>query len=407
MKIKCIYSLAALLLLMACSKNKDEASNSADVKANAPYFKSGNGIKYLTTYSEPVSGRFPTAGSLALSLTDDQKIHWVFFRNSAIFRKTVNVANGDTLATEGNLQKVGARMIDNPYDGAEPDRYLFVPYSNKLYRSYRSGPAEYKVVGDVPNFTIGGYDGKAIQPLLYANGDVMMHYAGNISANLGEITTMIGAYLSHNGVLSHARVEKTLPNGARSTAYDRIYHGGITFPADNNGGLKSFGFTNYKAYLFKHSATATAVTDSIDYAGVPFNVGSVVPNVPFFAKTSKDMSKTTLLCYEPDDRKNFSGKYKFSTFIIDNTTNKIQLVVNKQLMPLMEYDFDLEGNIYFADNASGAKITKLSAAGESTFAQNFFGATAISKIYAQGGKIFLVCTAGTTTESRISLFVSQ
>lgn len=407
MKIKYTNILAALLLLMACSKNKDEASDAAAAKTNAPYFKSGNGIKYLTTYSEPVSGRFPTIGSLALSLTDDQKVHWVFFRNSGILRKTINSATGDTLATEGNLEKVGARIINNSYDGAEPDRYLFVPYTNKLYRSYRSGWAEYKVVGDVPDFTIGGYDGKAIQPLLYANGDVMMHYAGSISANLGQITTMIGAYLSHNGVLSHAKVEKILPNGTRSTAYDRIYHGGITFPADNNASLKSFGFTNYKAYLFKHLGTTTTAVDSIEYAGVPFNPGSVVPHVPFFAKTSKDMSKTTILCYEPDDRANFSGKYKFSTFIIDNNTNKIQLVVNKQLMALMDHDFDLEGNIYFADNASGAKITKLSAAGESIFAQNFFGTTSISKIYAQGGKIFLVCTSGTAAESRISLFVSQ
>lgn len=408
--------LLLLPLLFACKKNIDDV---AQVKlAEMPHFVPNKGFEYLGSYSENNGGGISLMNSVDISLTADNKLHWLFSRsnpygNSAfLYRKIMDASTGAAIG-DGYLASVGGSITYNAYDRGFTDKFGFVPYTNKIYRAYRSGDAKFKVEGEVTAAEYGGYDGTGIKATFYANELPTLHFAWNIKANIQDINTRIGAYeMRNNKLVTLADVDKTMWSYGKASNFDKLYHGGLSFPTGTDGGSSAFGFTDNKAYLFKKVGTETIAVDSITYTGVPFFTGSVVPNVPFEAKTSKDLKTTVLLCYEPDSYTAFTGKYKYSTFVINNNTNKIIIAVNQFPMVKTDCDVDLNGNIYYpvqGNGASNAKVMKVSGTTETVFAQGFFdNHLQIRNIQVVENRVYLTSlTSDDKMVSKISLFVAR
>ena len=143
-----------------------------------------------------------------------------------------------------------------------------------------------------------------------------------------------------------------------------------------------------------------------------FYTGSVVPQVPFVAKTSRDLKTTVLSCLEPYSYTKFSGKDLYSTFVINNTTGKIASGVKQFAMPQTQADVDLKGNIYYAVQPganSGAQVTKVSGTTEAVFASGFFkGYHQVRNLQVVDAKVYLTAlTSNEKTVSKFPLFVSK
>ncbi len=416
MKFNPTLLLILLPLMLCCKKEKDDP---AQVKlAEVPQFRPNNGFTYLGSYSENNGGGISLMNSIDISVTSDNKLHWLFSRGNPysngayLYRKVLDATTGSPIA-DGDLKSVGGTVSYNSYDRGLTDKFGFVPYSDKIYRAYRSGDAKFKVEGEVDAAEYGGYDGTGIKAVFYANAVPILHFAGNIKANIQDINTRIGAYeVRNNKPTLLADVNKTMWSYGNAHNFHQLYHGGLSFPTGFDGGSSAFGFTETKAYLFKKVGNETIAVDSISYQGVPFKTGSVVPNVPFVAKTSRDMKTTILLCYEPNSYTTFTGKYYYSTFIINNNNNKITIGVNKFAMVQSQCDVDLTGNIYYpvqSDGTQSAKIMKISGTTETVFAQGFFDASLqIRNLQVVDDKVYITSlTSADKTVSRISLFVSR
>lgn len=413
------HTLLLLLLpfLFACKKDKENDAEQTKL-AEMPHFVPNKGFAYLGSYSENNGGGISLMNSIDISVTPDNKLHWLFSRsnpyanNAYLYRKIMDATTGSHIA-DGDIASVGGVIAYNSYDRGLSDKFGFVPYTDKIYRAFRSGDAKFKVEGEVTAAEYGGYDGTGIKATFYANGLPTLHFAGNIKANIQDINTRIGAYeVRNNKLVALADVNKTMWSYGKASNFDKLYHGGLSFPTGYDGGSSAFGFTETKAYLFKKVGTETIAVDSIAYTGVPFFTGSVVPNVPFVAKTSKDLKTTVLLCYEPDSYTAFTGKYKYSTFVINNNTNKITIAVNQFAMVQTAADVDLNGNIYYPVQGNGtetAKVMKVSGTTETVFAQGFFdNALQIRNLQVVNDKVYLTSlTSADKMVSRIALFVAR
>lgn len=416
-----VVTLFLLALVTSCDNNDDNSQKSKDANSGVPYFQEGKGFKYLQTYITPSQGAFDYIRSLDLSLTDDGKLHWCLdlynpgSDSRKLYRKTLSASTGDTLAVEGNLKKISPYWKKNVYD--QGDFIKYVPYTNKLYVSFRSGTVKYQLSGDVPDFLKEGYDGAYSRAMIYTNGDVIMQNSGNVSANFGYMTTIISGSIWHNNAkLNIAEINYSFMSSKNFLGYDRLYHGGIVYPSDDNGNTAAFGFTDSKAYIFKKIGTETKAVDSIPFKGEAFKGGSVphvLHNIYGF-KSSKDLSTTVIVFCEPDRAVN-SGKYFYSTVIINNSTNKLKLIVNREEVPgVLEtgtYDTDLEGNLYYGVNGQSggatSKIIKVTSAGRSTMADGFIGQQQIKSLQILGGKVYTTAIYAEGNTKSISLFVSN
>ncbi|RYD99026.1 MAG: hypothetical protein EOP54_05630 [Sphingobacteriales bacterium] len=410
-------NLALIGLCLAACKKEGSLSSAQKKLAEVGHFVPGKGFDYLASYSENNGDMISLMNSIDISVTADNRLHWLFSRsnpfssNEFLYRKVLDAKSGDPIA-DGDLKSVGNVIVFNAYDRGLTDKFGFVPYSDKVYRAYRSGDAKFKVEGEITAAEYGGYDGTGIKAVFYANSVPTLHFAWNIKANLQDINTRIGAYEVKNGRPEPlADVNKTFWSYGKSHNFDKLYHGGMSFPTID-GGSSAFGFTESKAYLFKKIGKETIAVDSIAYKGIPFYSGSVVPNVPFVAKTSKDMKTTVLACYEPDSYTAFSGKYKYSVFVIDNETNKIKIAVNQFAMVKTQMDVDLKGNLYYPvqpTDKSAAKVMKVSGESQSVFAEGFFDQhLQIRNLQVVNDKVYITSlTSEDKTVSRISLFVAN
>lgn len=423
LQIRTLTILIGLILTTAvsCKKDTAEKENEKAISQGASYFQAGKGFRYLTTLKEGNGGRASFFKSRDLTFTADNKIQWVvdrtnpFGSKSFLYRKTLNATSGDTLPTEGNLDKIDPLYRPNPYGGN--DFVRFVPYTNKLYLSYRTGQVKYNVTGDVPDFEKGGYDGYYNRPTLYTNGDVMMQYSGNISVNYGYMTTVIGANIWHLGLpVVSAKVDSTFMSYGNFLRYDRLYHGGVVYPSDNNGNTLAFGYTDNKAYLFKRSGARTSSIDSVDFAGEPFPAGrDPLPSENLYKfRSTRDLKTTVILTAEPD-RKNKSGNYYFSSFVINNETGKIRLIVNKKLLTGRLYgsdiyDVDTDGTIYYGldgENGATTQVIKVTPGGETVVGDGFITTQRVNGLYVFDGKVYVTAVTSAGEHSTISLFVSQ
>ena len=417
MKKKHFYFLMIAATLLACKKETSQPADKAKL-AEVSHFVPGRGFSYLASYSENNGGAISLMNSIDISVTPDNRLHWLFSRGNPygtgafLYRKVLDAATGQHIA-DGDLKSVGDGIVYNAYDRGLGDSFGFVPYTSKIYRAYRSGDAKFKVEGEVAPAEYGGYDGTGIKAVFYANNVPTLHFSWNIKANLQDINTRIGAYeVRGNRPMPLADVNRTLWSYGKAHNFDKLYHGGLSFPTGMDGGSSAFGFTESKAYLFKKIGSETVAVDSVDYKGVPFYTGSVVPNVPFTARTSADLKTTVLLCYEPDSYTAFSGKYKYSTFIINNQSNKITVGVNQFAMPQTQLDVDLKGNIYYPVQGSGtgtAKVMKVGPQGETVLAQGFFDSSLqIRNLQVVNDKVYITSlTSEDKMVSRISLFVAN
>jgi hypothetical protein len=419
MKIFKVLTCASLLFLFACEKQgQTEKDNEGGQSTELSQFVAGKGFTYLASYSADNGGGISFMNSLDISVTPDGKLHWLFSRdnpyanNAYLYRKVINASTGAHLS-DGDLAVVGNQVTFNSYDRGFTDKFGFIPYSDKIYRAFRSGDAKFKVEGEIPTAEYGGYDGTAIKANFYTNGVPTLHFAWNIKANLQDINTRIGGYELRNGkMVAMAGVDQTMWSYGKASNFDKLYHGGMSFPTDLNGGTSAFGFTETKAYLFKKVGNGSVAIDSVGYPGIPFYTGSVVPQVPFVAKTSQDLKTTVLLCFEPDSYTAFSGKYVYSTFVINNTTGKIAIGVKQFAMAQVQVDVDLKGNIYYAvqpTTNTSAQVMKVSGQSQSVFASGFFtGFQQIRNLQVVEDKVYITAlTSNEKTVSKISLFVSK
>ncbi|TDG35157.1 hypothetical protein EZJ43_14740 [Pedobacter changchengzhani] len=417
MKLKHALVFIIVTFLFSCKKEKITTAEKVKL-AEVPNFNPNKGFKYLTSYAENNGGGISFMSSIDISYTTDNQLHWLFSRNNPygkgaiLYRKNLDAATGEPIG-DGDLTSVGGSIKYNGYDRGLEDKFGFVPYTNKIYRAYRSGDAKFGVEGDVKAAEYGGYDGTAIKATFYANEIPTLHYAGNIKTNMQDITTAIGAYeVRENKAVAIAGVSMTFWSYGKAHNFHRLFHGGMSFPTDKSGGSSAFGFTESKAYLFKKVGRETVPVDSVAISGVPpFYVGSVVPEIPYLAKTSEDLKTTVLFCYEVDNHTAFSGKFLYSTFIINNTTNKITLGVKQFAMLPNLMDFDLKGNIFYtATGSSGtAKIMKVSGVSEEIYAEGFFNAQMdVRSIQVVSEKIYITSINFTDKMvSKIALFVSN
>jgi len=416
MKNKYLHLALIGLFFIACKKQGTLSSAQKKLE-EVGHFIPGKGFDYLASYSENNGNVISLMNSIDISITGDNRLNWLFSRSNPfstgefLYRKVLDATSGTHIA-DGDLRSVGNGIVYNAYDRGLTDKFGFVPYSDKIYRAYRSGDARFKVEGEISPAEYGGYDGTGIKAVVYANGIPTLHFAWNIKANLQDINTRIGGYQFTNGRLEAlADVNKTFWSYGKAHNFDKLYHGGVSFPT-MAGGSSAFGFTDSKAYLFKKIGKETVAVDSIDYKGVPFFTGSVVPSVPFAAKISKDMRTTVLVCYEPDSYTAFSGKYKYSVFVIDSEAGKVRVSVNQFQMTNSQVDVDLKGNLYYPVQPSGksaAKVMKVSGERESVYAEGFFDTQLqIRNLQVVNDLVYITSlTSEDRAVSKISLFVAR
>ncbi|WP_231424112.1 hypothetical protein [Pedobacter sp. Leaf250] len=419
-KFSILLLTSCLILAFGCKKNeslvKEDLANDL-----APFFTPGKGFRHVYTVSEATAGFVSFFQSKDLSATDDGKLHWVYDRHNPfsksryLYRSTINASTGELLPTQGKpVDKLADnyQWYNNANDINKGDRVNFVPYTGNLYLSYQSAGGTFSASGDVPRFDYLDYSFNQ-HPYIYANGDVYMSFFETGSTDIARVYSRITTFIWRNGIKSKgAGIARQLWN-YRDMAIDSLWHKAISFPAGNNGESLACTFDEHSIYLYDDKGKVVATTP---FAGrkFPTTGDSYAADIKWYAKTSKDMKKVTLMVADVDRKE---AVYYYSTFSIDVATKKITVLVNNaSIAKTPPMDFDLDGNIYYGSypEQQGAvtEVIKVNASGgKSVIATNFIGRQLVEKLYALNGKVYITAVSTATVKgenvTRLTLLESN
>ncbi|MBP6662640.1 MAG: hypothetical protein KA172_06105 [Paludibacter sp.] len=402
MKTINFFSVAVMLsalLLSSCSKDDDPNPNATESKA--PFFVSGKGFRHVHTLSEPTAGKISFFNSLDLSYTEDGKLHWVYERTNPfaqsnfLYRSVIDAKTGDNLPVSGKAADnlvAGYSWRNNASDINHGDFLAFVPYTGNLYLSYQSKARTMSVDGDVPHFEYLDYSFLR-QPLYAANGDLYMSFCEMTSIDIATTYQRLTMFNWHNTVKKQGNVTKTVWT-YMNTNLDSVWHKGTSFPVGNNGEFMFCTFDRNLLYLYDEAGNILSTTP---FAGQKFpDLGNAqAADVKWYAKMSKDFTKTALMCID-EDRSSDGGPH-YNSFVVDHIAKKIKVVVNqKKLRKVIAADFDTEGNIYYTldDESKPAEVSKISSGNvETIVGAGFIGMLKINKLYALNGKVYATVTS--------------
>ncbi len=400
---KSVITVLAVLLLgiiSSCKKSENDAPKSTVTESKAPFFSSGKGFRHMLTISEPTAGMISFFNSLDLSYTDDGKLHWVYDRSNPfaksryLQRSVIDAMTGSILPVTGkatNSLAANYNWGNNPSDINHGDFLAFVPYTGKLYLSYQSKSGTMSVDGDVPRFDYLDYSFLR-QPRYAANGDLYMPFCEMTSSDIARTYQRLTMFNWHKSVKKQGSVTKILWT-YMNTNLDSLWHKGTSFPSGNNGEFLFCTFDRNSVYLFDEQGSIVSTTP---FQGQKFpDLGNgQAADVKWFAKMSKDFTKTALMCIDVDRS---AGELYYNSFIVDHSARTIKVVVNqKKLSKVISADFDTDGNIYYTldDETKPSEVSKVSADNVvKVVGAGFIGNYKINKLHAVNGKVYATVTS--------------
>lgn len=389
-----------LVAIISCKKNENNSTGSNVTESTAPFFSSGKGFRHIYTISEPTAGMISFFNSLDLSYTDDGKLHWVYDRSNPfaksryLYRNVIDAKNGNILPVTGKTTDNLASNYswgNNPSDINYGDFLAFIPYTGKLYLSYQSKSGTMSVDGDVPRFDYQDYSFLR-QPRYAANGDLYMSFCEMTSSDIARTFQRLTMFNWHKNVKKQGSVTKILWT-YMNTNLDSLWHKGTSFPSGSNGEFMFCTFDRNSVYLFNEKGETLNATP---FGGQKFpDLGNgQAADVKWFAKMSKDFTKTVLMCIDVDRS---AGELYYNSFIVDHSAKTIKVVVNqKKLSKVISADFDTEGNIYYTlnDETKPSEVFKVSDANEvKLVGAGFIGNYKINKLHAVNGKVYATVTS--------------
>jgi hypothetical protein len=366
----------------------------------------GKGVRVLLKATYDLSLGSGSIHSTALSAQDDGAISWTYGVGtccgfSTLYRKKFDGQTGKVLTPDGDLKKITRTdLFTGPDQFGASIRY--VQGTGKLYQSTKN-----VVTGDVPdyvnpdNFTFAG------PPLVYPDGDVV------ISSNPSPIETSLGVYDSQLWVRRKHGTTAEFFQTSNETRYDpdAFWHGGVCYPSDANGAISCLTATPSKVLVIdmQGSTNNTAkIVGSTPFSGVRIINGLDV-SPTYRVKTSADHAKSVVLFRDSisaGDLYSVDGKpyrgYLYSTFIVDNVTRQIKVVVSSRILKgiyisgSLDFDFDMDGNVYyFTWNSSPdtpVEVIKETAAGPTVLKSGFvtYPTTPHALAVSASGKVYAV-----------------
>ena len=371
------------LALASCSIESKPPTNN---DPNVGYFVEGKGVRILfeATFDSNV-GSGPLS-STALSAQDDGVVSWTYGRGACcggsptLYRSKFDGKTGQAFTPDGDLTKITRTDLwtGGPDQSGASIRY--VQGTGKLYQSTIN-----RVTGDVPDFINSDNNTFAGPPMVYPDGDVV------ISSNPSPVAITSYAYTSQLWVRrkhsTQAEIFQTLNQTGNDP--DAFWHGGICFPSDARGAISCLTSTASKALVIDmqgSSTNAPKIVGSSPFSGVRIvNALNVSPT--YEVKTTPDHAKSVVMLRDSisaEDGYFVGGKryqgYLFSSFIVDNATHQVKVVVSSQV-PTDWYrfggvDFDMDGNIYYfkwptRQASDQVEIIKQTATGPTTLKSGF------------------------------------
>jgi hypothetical protein len=341
------------MILAGCSP---DGSAPTKPDTDSGFLVPGKGVRVLLEATFDGTGRDGPVSSTALSAQDDGTVSWTYGQGtccgfSKLYRKKFDGQTGQVLTPDGDLKKITRTDL---YTGG-PDGFgasiRYVQGTGKLYQSTKN-----VVTGDVPDYLNLDSNTFLGPPLVYTDGDVV------ISSNPAPIGITSYAYSSQMWVRrkhgTQAEIFQTL--NATGDDPDAFWHGGVCYPSDANGAISCLTTTASKVLVIDMQGSglnAPKIVGSTPFSGVRI-INAVNISPTYEVKTSADHSKSVVMLrdsisaadgYIVDGKRNQG--YLFSTFIVDNVTHQVKVVVSSQLLKdfydLRSLDFDLDGNIYF------------------------------------------------------------
>jgi hypothetical protein len=390
------------LMLAGCSNESTPPTSGPDTGFLTP----GKGVRVLMEATFDAGGDGPVS-STALSAQDDGAVSWTYGNgvccggSPVLYRRKFDGQTGQALTPDGDLKKITRTDL---YTGG-PDQFgasiRYVQGTGKLYQSTKN-----VVTGDVPDYVNLDSNTFLGPPLVYPDGDVV------ISSNPSPIgitpynyTAQLWVRRKHG---TQAEFFQTLNQTGNDP--DAFWHGGICFPSDANGAISCLTSTASKVLVIDmqgSSTNAPKIVGSAPFSGVRIvNAGNVSPT--YEVKTSADHAKSVVMLrdsisYEDGyfvNGKRYAG-YLFSTFIVDNVTHQVKVVVSSQVLTdwfrFGGLDFDMDGNIYFFKWPAGqaserVEVMKQTAAGPTVLKSEFLVAptTPHALAVSASGKLYAV-----------------
>ena len=411
-QIKSFKILMVLIMTAGCSAPDTSSTPTSDPKSTTGFLVPGKGVRVLleATIDPTISGT--SINSTALSAQDDGTVSWTYGTGACcggsptLYRRKFDGQTGKALTPDGDLKKITRTDMVAGFD-QYGGSIRYVQGTGKLYQSTRNN-----VTGDVPDYTNSDNNTFTGPPLVYPDGDVV------ISSNPTPIGITPYNYSSQLWVRRKHGANNQFFQTINQTGNDpdAFWHGGVCYPSDANGAITCLTSTASQALVIDVQGSGSVtpkIVGSAPFAGARIQ-NAINISVQFRVKTRADHSKTTIFMLEAGDNAlgDKPGTNRYSTFIVDNLTHAVTVVVASQILTDVYdryngLDFDFEGNIYFfkwsaAEQSDKASVVKQTAAGPSVFKSDFLVASttphalvvsATGSVYAVlGGKgHFAVC----------------
>ena len=338
------FVLGVITLMMAsCS-----TGNTPTPAPNTDFVVSGKGVQVLLEATFDPNAGDGNFYSTALSAQDDGIVSWTYGRGACcgipptLYRRKFDGKTGQVLTPDGDLTKITRTDL---FTGG-PDGFgaaiRYVQGTGKLYESTRN-----HVTGDVPDYTNNDTNTFTGPPLVYPDGDVVISSNPSPNSN-GQFNYTSQMWVRRKHGVNDQFFQTLNQTG---TNPDTFWHGGICFPSDANGGLSCLTSTTSQVLIVDVQGSSTVTPKIVGSAPfVGYRIENPINISPSFKiKTSVNHAKSVVLMRESV---NYPDGYHYSTFIVDNATHQVKVVVANQVLTDLyrfqeEPDFDMDGNIYF------------------------------------------------------------
>jgi hypothetical protein len=367
----------------------------------------GKGVRVLLEATSDADNLDGSLSSTALSVQDDGAVSWTYGQSVCcggppkLYREKFDGQTGQLLTPDGDLKKITRTDL---YTGG-PDGFgasiWYVQGTGKLYQSTKNA-----VTGDVPNYVNLDSNTFTGPPIVYPDGDVV------ISSNPAPIGITSFSYNSQMWVRRKHGTQAEIFQTQNVTGDDpdAFWHGGICYPSDANGAISCLTATASKVLVIDVQGSglhAPKIVGSTPFPGVRI-VNAVNISPTYQVKTSADHAKSVVMLRDSIsaeegymvDGKRYQG-YLYSTFVVDNRTHQVNVVVSSQLLKdLYDFrgsDFDLDGNFYYfkwptGQSSDRVEVIKQTATGPTVLKGGFLVAptTPYTLSVSASGKVYAV-----------------
>jgi hypothetical protein len=402
-----LHHLVRGIIIMILASCSPDGATPAKPDTDSGFLVPGKGVRVLLEATSDATNLDGSLSSTALSAQDDGTVSWTYGQSVCcggppkLYRKKFDGQTGQVLTPDGDLKKITRTDL---YTGG-PDQFgasiRYVQGTGKLYQSTKN-----VVTGDVPDYRNLDSNTFTGPPLVYPDGDVV------ISSNPSPIGTTANTFISQLWVRRKHGAQADFFQTFNGTANDpdAFWHGGICFPSDANGTISCLTSTASKVLVIDvqdANPNIPKIIGSAPFSGVRI-INAVNISPTYAVKTSADHAKSVVMLRDSIsaedgylvDGKRYQG-YLYSTFIVDNLTHQVKVVVSSQILKdLYEFrglDFDMDGNFYFfkwptGQSSDRAEVIKQAAAGPTVLKGGFLVSptTPYTLSVSASGKVYAV-----------------